>query len=126
MSATEQTGRRTKIVLADDHEPFRRAFKSLFRANEAEFFECKDGHEALLLYSQHRPDWVVLDFDMSPVDGLTATEQIRGQFPEARIILITLHSGEDIQTAVRKAGAVAYIKKENLLQARDLIRSTPT
>ncbi len=114
-----------KILVADDHPSFRRAFKSLFHPDEAEVLECSDGYEALIQYGEHRPHWVVMDYDMAPMDGLTATESIRKQFPEARILLITLHDGDDIREAVRKAGAVAFVRKENLMQARDIIRGTP-
>lgn len=125
MSNSLDPERKRKILIADDHAPFRRAFMSLFPPDEAEFLECSDGYEALVKYADYRPDWVVMDFDMQPMDGLTATENLRKQFPTARVLLITLHDGDDIRVAVRKAGAVAYVRKENLLQARDMIRSIP-
>ncbi len=125
MTPSAAPTRKIKVLIADDHVPFRRAFKSLFHPDEAEFLECSDGYEAVLQYAEHRPDWVVMDYDMAPVDGLTATESIRKQYPEARVLLITLHDGDDIREAVRKAGALAYVRKENLIQARDIIR-TPT
>ena len=61
----------------------------------------------------------------SPVDGLTATESIVKQFPTARVILITLHAGDDVKEAVAKAGGTAYVRKEYLVQARDIIRAAP-
>jgi two-component system, NarL family, response regulator DegU len=112
-----------KLMLVDDHVNFRRAFKSLFRPDEIEVVECNDGYDALKSYQEAKPDWVVMDFDMAPMDGLTATEMMIKQFPDARILLITLHDGEDIREAARKAGAVAYVRKENLIQAREIIRS---
>jgi CheY-like chemotaxis protein len=120
-SGSSTSAPKLKVLVADDHANFRRAFKSLFRPNEADIVECNDGYEALKAYATHHPDWVVMDFDMAPMDGLTATETLTKQFPEARVVLITLHGGDDIRDAVRKAGAVAYVRKENLLEARDLI-----
>jgi len=125
MNHSSNPPRKIKILIADDHAAFRRAFISMFSAAEAEFVECNDGYEAILQYIERRPDWVVLDFDMSPVDGLTATESIKKQFPEARVLLITMHLGEDIREAVAKAGGTAYVRKEHLTQARDIIRASP-
>jgi len=124
MTETASSKRKIKVLIADDHASFRRALRSLFHADEAEIIECSDGYEAVQRYAEHHPDWVVMDYDMAPVDGLTATESIRKQYPDARILLITLHDGDDIRDAVRKAGAVAYVRKENLIQARDIIRNS--
>lgn len=125
MTETPNPPRKIKILIADDHAAFRRAFRSMFRADEADFLECSDGYEAILRFGEFRPDWAVLDFNMSPVDGLTATESIKKQFPEARVLLITLHDGDDLKDAVARAGGTAYVRKEYLIQARDIIRASP-
>ena len=125
MTETPTPSRKIKILIADDHAAFRRAFRSMFRADEADFVECNDGYEAILQFAEYRPDWAVLDFNMAPVDGLTATESIKKQFPESRILLITLHDGDDLKEAVARAGGTAYVRKEYLTQARDIVRSSP-
>ena len=109
-------------MLVDDSAKVREMTKSLLGGLQAEFVECADGREALAAYRDHRPDWVLMDLLMPEVDGLTATRQITGAFPQARVVVVTQFEGEHLRAAAREAGACAYVLKENLLQARQLIK----
>jgi two-component system response regulator DegU len=62
-----------------------------------------------------------MDFDMAPMDGLTATEALVKQFPHARVLLVTSHDGDDLREAVRKAGALGFVRKDDLFKARDIM-----
>jgi len=73
--------------------------------------EAKNGRESLGLYEQHRPDVVVMDYQLPELNGAEATAAIRAKFPDARIIMLSVYKGEeDIHRAVR-AGASGYLPK---------------
>ena len=114
-----------KILLVEDNAKVRELTKSLFSGMQAEFVECADGREALAAYREHQPDWVLMDLQMPEVDGLTATRELSGAFPQARVLIVTEFEGEHLRTAARRAGARGYVLKENLLQARELIEAEP-
>lgn len=85
------------------------------------FTECSDGAQALAAYRQYRPDWILMDIKMKKMDGLMATRQIKGAFPQARIIIVTGHDDAWLREAARTAGACAYVQKENLLELRQIL-----
>ncbi|RYD25279.1 MAG: response regulator transcription factor, partial [Verrucomicrobiaceae bacterium] len=74
-----------------------------------------DGEEAVALYREHRPDIALLDLRMPKLDGIGATERIRGEFPEARIILLTSFDREEEIHLALKAGVAGYLLKESKL-----------
>jgi len=115
--------KRVKIMLVDDSAKVREMIKSLMVGLGAEFVECDNGGEALAAYRDRRPDWVLMDLMMPDVDGLTATRQIIGAFPGARVLVVTQFEGEHLRAAARDAGAWAYLLKDNLLEARQLIEA---
>ena len=80
-----QQAKRVKIMLVDDSAKVREMIRSLMVGLDAEFVECDNGREALAAYRDRRPDWVLMDLMMPDVDGLTATRQITGAFPGARV-----------------------------------------
>ena len=75
--------------------------------------EAGNGRQALELFREHRPDIVVMDARMPIMTGVEATEAIRAEFPNARVIVLTSYDGdEDIYRALR-AGAQAYLLKDS-------------
>ena len=110
------------VLIVDDNQPMRRAIKSLIGDLIGEFYECADGSGALTAYRRHRPDWVLMDLQVGATDGLTATRQIKADFPDARIVMLTDFDDESLRAEARRAGAWDYILKENLLAIRVLIK----
>ncbi len=104
------------ILLADDH-PLIRAGLAAFITTEADLqvvAEVTNGEEALERYRELRPDIVLMDLRMPVMDGLAATRGILGEFPEARIVVLTTYDGdEDIYRAL-EAGAKGYLLKDML------------
>ncbi len=73
--------------------------------------EAGDGQACVAKYREHRPDVVVMDLRMPVLGGVDAALQIRKQFPEARIIVLTTYEGdEDIYRAL-EAGVQGYLSK---------------
>jgi CheY-like chemotaxis protein len=114
------------LLIIEDNEPMRRVIKS-FVADLAEMiYECGDGAQALLVYARHRPDWVLMDIQMEPVDGLTATGQIIAAFPDARIMIVTDYNDAKMREAAHLAGATEYVAKENLFDVRRILSASAT
>src|SRR5271156_3728982 len=73
--------------------------------------EACNGREALEQFRKHRPDITLMDLQMPEMSGIDAIGAIRGEFPEARIIVLTTHAGDVQVSRALKAGARAYLLK---------------
>ena len=121
LSHTSAVSELPKILIVDDSAAMRQAIKLVLKDLAAEIHECSDGSEAVVQYAVRLPDWVLMDIRMKETDGLTAIRQIRTVFPNARIIVVTISSGDDMREAARSAGACAYVVKDNLLDIRHIL-----
>ena len=99
-----------RVLSVDDHALLREGVAALI-ANQSDLelvAEAANGREAVELFRQHHPDVTLMDLQMPEMGGIDAIGAIRGEFPEARIIVLTTHGG-DVQVArALKAGARAY------------------
>lgn len=112
-----------KLLIAEDNFLMRELLKTLLKGVAEEVYECADGSAALALYRQHQPDWVLMDIEMQPLDGLAASQQLRASFPEARILIVTNYDDDALREQARQAGAVGYVLKENLLDLRQQLQA---
>jgi CheY-like chemotaxis protein len=103
-----------RILIADDHAAFRGMLQSLLRKLGAEVIECRDGLEAVERFHQVSPDWVLMDIEMPRLDGLSATARITASSPQARVVMLTQHDGEDSREAAHEAGACGFLAKDKL------------
>jgi len=103
-----------RIVIADDHPVVRRGL-ALMITHEPDMevvAEAANGQEAVEMYRSHRPEVTLMDLRMPELNGVEAINAIRGEFPVARIVLLTTYDGdEDIYRGLR-AGAQAYLLKD--------------
>jgi DNA-binding NarL/FixJ family response regulator len=76
--------------------------------------EVSNGREAIEQFRKHRPDVTLLDLQMPEMNGLDAILAIRGEFPEARIVVLTTYTGDAQILRALKAGAQAYLLKSTL------------
>lgn len=111
-----------KVLLVDDNTEIRRILRRLLSDLPFDILECEGGHEALVLSVEQHPEWILMDLEMAPVDGLTLTSQIRQLTPESRIVMITNHDHPRLRQAAAAAGAVGYVLKENLLELKQLLQ----
>jgi two-component system NarL family response regulator len=103
-----------RIMVIDDQAVVRQGFVSLIKTvPDMEIIgEGSNGQEAVDLFRRLRPDITLMDLRMPGVSGAEAIKQIRGEFPAARIIVLTTFDGdEDIYRAVQ-AGAQGYLLKD--------------
>jgi DNA-binding NarL/FixJ family response regulator len=111
------------ILIVEDN-PLMRA---LIRETVCEFaeiiIECADGDEAFAAYQANLPNWVLMDIQMSRVDGLTASRQIRAVYPNAQICIVTDYGDAQTRKLATEAGAAAFVLKENLDELKTLLCS---
>ncbi len=103
-----------RILLADDHTILREGIRSLIE-NESDMEvvgEANDGHTAVKLAIQLKPDIILMDLAMPLLNGLEATRQIKKQNNQAKILILTMHENEEYIRQVLIAGAMGYILKD--------------
>lgn len=111
----------TKMLIVDDHAPTRSWLRSRLSHLAQEITEAKDGGEAVQAFDAHQPEWVLMDVEMKPMDGITATRLIRDKYPEARILVVSSHNEPSIRAAAVAAGACQFVQKEDLWQVRQIL-----
>lgn len=115
-----------RILTADDHPLLREGIATLVNA-EADMklvAEASSGREAVKMFQLHRPDVTLMDLQMPDMSGTEAIAQIRGEFPDARIIVLTTYTGDAQVLKALKAGARAYLLKNDVpLELLETIRS---
>ena len=105
-----------KILIADDDERMRQMLRQMVAGLASAVYEARDGGEAIIVCATERPDWVLMDVRMKPIDGLRATAAIRARFPETRVAIVSQYDDAGLRAEAMRAGACAYILKENLLE----------
>lgn len=118
-----KTNEKITLMLVDDHFVVRAGLTGSLMMDPAVTVvaECDSGEEAIKAYRKHRPQVVLMDWRLPGMSGVETTKQIRGEFPEARIVVLSAYEGdEDIHRAV-EAGVSGYlpktIRRKELLQA---------
>jgi len=101
------------ILIADDHYVVRMGLVALVETEPdlQVIGEAADGVQAVELFKRLRPDLTLMDLRMPRKDGITATREIREQFPEARILMLTTFDGDDDIHKSLSAGANGYLLK---------------
>jgi DNA-binding NarL/FixJ family response regulator len=105
-----------RILAVDDHPLFLKGIAALL-ATQPDMnvvAEASNGREAIQQFRAHRPDITIMDLQMPEMNGLDALTAIRGEFPEARIIMLTTYRGDVQVLRAMRIGARAYLLK-NLL-----------
>ncbi|MBI4494611.1 MAG: response regulator transcription factor [Chloroflexi bacterium] len=101
-----------KILLADDHALFRAGLASLLRAWGLQVVgEAGDGREAIAKARQLRPDVVFMDIKMPTANGLEATRAIKAEFPDLKVVILTVSDDEQDLFEAIKSGAEGYLLK---------------
>jgi len=111
-----QEASRIRILMVDDHTLLREGIAELI-ADETDMVlvgEAGNGREAIEQFRKHHPDVTLMDLQMPKMCGLDAMIAIRGEFPEARIIVLTTYMGDVQVLRALKAGARAYLLKNTL------------
>lgn len=116
-----------RVLLVDDHEMVR-AGVSAFLSTQPDIevvVEASDGQAGAELALKHRPDVVLMDLVMEPVDGVEGTRLIRKEWPEAKILVVTSFLDDEKVYPVIEAGAMSYVlKTASAFEIAEAIRKT--
>ena len=113
----------------DDHPIVRRGIAAMIatQADMTLVAEAANGREAIQQFRAHRPDITLMDLQMPEMCGVDALNAIRGEFPDAKIIVLTTYSGDVQILRAVKAGAHGYLLKNTFHdELVDTIRAVHT
>jgi DNA-binding NarL/FixJ family response regulator len=115
-----------RIALVDDHPILRQGIAALI-SDQPDLLlvgQASNGLEAMEQFRLHRPDVMLMDLQMPGMNGIDAMSAIRGEFPDARFVVLTTYTGDVQIVRALKAGARAYLLKSLLhRELLDTIRS---
>src|SRR5271163_1896254 len=115
-----------RILSVDDHVLLREGIAGLVagQSDMSLIALASNGREAIHQFRTHRPDVTLMDLQMPEMNGVDAMIAIRGEFPEARIIVLTTYTGDVQVLRALKAGARGYLLKADVNEELlDTIRS---
>jgi DNA-binding NarL/FixJ family response regulator len=103
---------RPRVLLAEDHAETAARLRKLLGVEFDVIGSVEDGRALVDATERLSPDAIVADIDMAGVDGIEATTLIRRHDPNARIVLVTVHSEAMLVEAGLAAGALGYVLKD--------------
>ena len=102
------------VIIVDDHKIMRDGLKNLLK-NEKNIDvvgEAENGREAVKITSEIRPDIVVMDIGMPVMNGIEATRQIVKDFPETKVVALSMHYDKQYVSGMLSSGAKGYLLKD--------------
>ena len=123
---------KTRIMIADDHAIVRSGLKSIIKADPSLKLsgEATGGYEAIEMVNKTVPDILLLDISMPDLDGISVTKKLTAQYPDLKILILTIHEDNALLREAIKSGAAGYILKKaaeaDLIAAIQLILSGDT
>jgi LuxR family maltose regulon positive regulatory protein len=114
--------KQSTVLLVDDHPTFRKGLHFLLEDEDdmQVVGEAGDGQEALALIKELSPDVVVMDITMPGLNGIEATNHIASEFPDTKVVALSIHSDKLFVQDMLLAGAAGYILKESVPE--DLVK----
>ena len=105
-----------RILAVDDHPLLRRGIAALVNIEDDMKLvaEASSGEEAIEKFRAHRPDVTLMDIQLPGLNGIETISQIKKEFPNARIIVLTTYSGDAQVVRAIRAGAQAYLLKRQV------------
>lgn len=102
-----------RILIVDDHAMVRFALSEAIRRHSDLTLagEAENGHAAVTLYRKLRPDVVTMDFKLPDRDGDEVVAEIRAEFPDARIVLLSIFENSESIWRATEAGVLGYVSK---------------
>jgi DNA-binding NarL/FixJ family response regulator len=103
-----------RVVLADDHALVRRGVRAWLEEADgiAVVAEADDGAKALALVAERRPDVLVSDIEMPGLDGFELTRRVAVEFPETKVLILSIHKQKEHATKALASGARGYLLKD--------------
>lgn len=105
-----------KFMIVDDNADMRSMIRKFVCSPADAVAECGDGGQAVSTYNEFQPDLVLMDIEMKPMDGFAATERIRQDHSDARIVFISSHDTDAMRSKAFALQAEGFVHKENLTE----------
>jgi DNA-binding NarL/FixJ family response regulator len=121
-----------RVLIADDHAVIRRGVHWILQTSpEWELCgEAENGQDAVRMASELKPEIIIMDVSMPGMNGVEAARAIRRNFPQAKILLLTLHASIELIRSAFRAGVRGYVLKsdaeEELVKALGVVMSDGT
>jgi len=112
-----QESKKIRVLLAEDHAIVREGLRSLLekQPDMEVVCEAEDGRIAVERARELLPDIVVMDITMPNLNGVEAARKIINEFPQIKVIALSIHSDRRFVANMLEAGATGYILKEDLI-----------
>jgi len=103
------------VLIVDDHKLICAGLRLLLERFEGVrvVAEAHDGREALVLTRTHRPDLILMDVAMKRLNGFEATAQLKKEFPEIKVVILSMYFGKEYIMQGLRAGASGYLSKDS-------------
>lgn len=121
------SGPTKRVMIVDDHDALRRGIRTLVETHPSFVVvgEAATGSAALAEAKRTAPDIAIIDYSLPELNGLDLTLALKRELPRLEVLIYTMHSRDDVITAILKAGARGYVMKsdseEHLLAALDAL-----
>jgi DNA-binding NarL/FixJ family response regulator len=105
---------KTTVLIVEDHQLFREGLKSLLSRREdlTVAGEAQDGIEAIKVAREIQPDLILLDISMPRMGGISVIKEVKREFPETKILALTIHESDQYVLEAFEAGADGYCIKD--------------
>lgn len=126
MKPADKAAAEIRVLVADDHGVVREGIRRVLEAQPGfrVVAEAGDSADVLPLVEQHRPDVVILDVTMPGESGLKVAARLRDQFPDTRVLVLSMHEHAEYVAESVRAGAHGYLLKDTAPQElREAIRA---
>ena len=103
------------VAIVDDHRQIRQAWAFILsrQPDITVVAQCSDGHEAIKTVEIVQPDVILMDINMSPMNGIEATRYIRSSFPKTKVIGLSIYGETSYVKKMFQAGATGYVTKNS-------------
>lgn len=124
--------KKIRILITDDHSLMREGIRAMLEKHSGIEIvaEASNGLQAIQMVDKYKPDVILMDIGMKGLNGLDATANIIKQFPESKVIILSMHVNEEYVIRALRAGASGYLikdtKMEELLKAVKCVASGGT
>lgn len=103
-----------KLLIADDHPIFRKGLRDIFlnAFPNCQIIECDNGTDAVEAIGDSRPDISILDINMPGLNGIEVAKKVTAEFPQDKIIILTMYKEKEMVRKAMNSGASGYILKD--------------
>ncbi|HLX12098.1 MAG TPA: response regulator transcription factor [Bacteroidota bacterium] len=110
-----------KILIVEDNAAMADNIAKSVATPEDEVFRCTTSALVLHMYEEHKPNVVLMDIRIKPLNGVKTTKMLKDLHPEVKVVMLTTHNEPEYREGARQAGAVGYILKDNLSSLRNFV-----